>query len=435
MKLKRYILKNKMLSLFCSGNVLLFIFFIFIFTPIDVFANKLSDLVDKVIPSVVIINTNDTSAVGFIISDDGYIVTNSHVINKNSGISVTLSSTDTVNATLIGDDDILDVALLKIKTTKKLPFLEFNTENIKLGDSIFTIGNPLGVGLSVSDGIISGLNRELKFLNLNNLIQTTAITYKGSSGGPMFNDSGKVIGLMSITHSDSGIGFAIPSSLLIGAIDELKTFGFIKHGWLGVDVKEVKSDVFKSLNSTLKRGVMVVDIAKNSPAEKSGIRLSDIIISYNNKQISTSQELYSIVSSTSVNSEVTLKILRDSKIRDLKVTISEINNENNIDFYISRSINYMDMFIIPLNKEMKNKFKISANVNGLYVLFVKKDGIASKYNISEGDIILSINQETIIDDDSFSLLKKKIIKNKISSIVLLIIDKNNENKIVVIPTN
>lgn len=411
---------------------------------------NLADKFENILPSVVSISTTKTTKYdneyyensfenlesigsGFIISEDGYIITNNHVIDGADKISVKLKGSETkFPAEIIGVDEIMDIALLKLNLKTKLPFVEFDTtNNQRVGDAILVAGNPYNLGISVSTGIISGLNRNLGLSAFDNFIQTDASINKGNSGGPMFGIDGKVIGLTSAIYSPNGektsIGFAIPTSDLLPIIEELKKYGYVRRGWIGILTTATQREIFDAINTRFKSGVIITKIEKNSPADKSNLKVSDIILSYNGKRIKTPRELSLLISSTEIGSEINLNVLRNGKEFLVKVKVDEAKENYKYDEeyenILSKSIEMFDMLLTPITKESRKRFNIQEN-EGMYVLKVKKDGFANKKGIKAGDIIISINQDTILDKNTIfeNVHKARINKSKY---VFLITSKGN----------
>jgi len=412
--------------------------------------SSFSDIIENILPAVVTITStknisysdeyyeNNTDSLqsmgsGFIISDDGYVITNNHVIDGADKINIRLKGSDTdFPAEVIGVDEIMDIALLKLDLKNKLPFVEFDTsDSQRVGDFVFVAGNPYNLGISVSRGIISGLNRSLRISAFDNFIQTDASINKGNSGGPMFNTRGKVIGLASATYSPEGenigIGFAMPVTDLVPIVEELKKYGYVRRGWIGITTENVQKEVFEMLNSTLKKGAIITKIVKSSPADKSGLIVSDIITSCNGKKIKSVRDLTILISSTEIGSPVDLGILRNGKTLDVKVEVDESKESYKYDpefeSILSKSIEAFDMLLVPINKESRKKFNIQES-EGMYVLKVKKDGFASKKGIKAGDVIVSINQDPIVDENTILDNINRAQLNKLKY-VFLITSKGN----------
>ena len=286
-----------------------------------------ADLAERLIPSVVNISTlhspeneeeNDTDfqsgtpgidrffnqkgnnqvslGSGFVLSEDGYIITNNHVIDQAEEISVILSDNTKIEAELIGRDMKTDIALIKINTDKKLiPVVFGDSDKIRVGDWVLAIGNPFGLGGSVTAGIVSAKSRDIESGPYDNFIQTDASINQGSSGGPMFNMNGEVIGInsaiFSTTGASMGIGFAIPVNLAKWVVSQLKNTGEVKRGWLGIKIQPNTPEIASSLGLSSEAGALVSGLSENSPAQKSGIKAGDIILDFDGHKIDNTKKL------------------------------------------------------------------------------------------------------------------------------------------------
>ena len=331
--------------------------------------------------------------------------------------------------------------LLRYVVKNKLPYVEFDkTNNYKVGDIVIVAGNPYNLGVSVSTGIISALNRNLKMTSFDNFIQTDASINKGNSGGPMFNLRGKVIGLTSAIYSPDGsnvgIGFAMPTTDLLPLIEELKRYGYVKRGTIGITVENVQKEIFEVLDINNRRyGVIIVNVKTDSSAEKAGLLVSDIILKYNGKRVRNARELSLLIASTEIDSKVNLEVLRNNKIINISVKIEE-NKENykydpEYEALLSKAVEIFDAVLIPINKTAKKRFDIQEN-KGMYVLKTKKGGLADKKGIRTGDIILSINQDQAIDGDIILQNIHNAELNR-SKYVFVIVKSMNKNNLIFMP--
>jgi serine protease Do len=284
-------------------------------------------------PTVIQNQTIQTSiGSGFIISQDGFIATNNHVIDGAKEIIVGLNEGKKYKAKIIGKDKKTDLALLKIDAEKPLPFVEFgDSSKARIGDWVLVIGNPYGLGGSLSVGIVSANNRSVN--QGENFIQTDAAINKGNSGGPMFNIKGEVIGVNTALFSPSGgsvgIGFANPSSTAKTIIEELKEKGEIERGWIGVFVQNINDDFAKSLSLKQRKGVFVIEITIDSPAYKAGLVQGDVILKFNGIEISDMKELPKNISKTKVGQKISLLILRNNKEKTIEIEVGKMP-ENNV---------------------------------------------------------------------------------------------------------
>ena len=273
---------------------------------------------------------------GFVIDESGYIVTNNHVIGNADEIEVIFQDGTKLNAELVGNDRKVDLAVLKVESNKKLEFVKWGDSSIsKVGDWVLAIGNPFGLGGTVTAGIISAKSRDIKMGQYDSFIQTDASINRGNSGGPMFNIKGEVIGINSAIFSPSGgsvgIGFAIPAEIAAPVIDQLKKFGKTKRGWLGVRIQPVTDDIAEAYGLSEPKGALVASVTSNSPSSKSGIKPGDIILEFDGKEISKSRDLPRFVASTKIGKKVQVVVWRSNKSRSFNVILGELESFEKID--------------------------------------------------------------------------------------------------------
>ena len=268
---------------------------------------------------------------GFVIDETGYIVTNNHVIGEADQIEVVFQDETKLKAELVGRDTKVDIAVLKVNPKKRLKALKWgDSSKSKVGDWILAIGNPFGLGGTVTAGIISAKSRDIRMGQYDSFIQTDASINKGNSGGPMFNMDGDVIGINSAIFSPSGgsvgIGFAIPSAMAIDVIDQLKNFGKTSRGWLGVRIQLVTEEIAEAYGLENARGALVASVENNSPSFKAGIKPGDIILKFDEKDIKKDRDLPRIVVASKVGKNVQLEIWRANRIINLKVKLGELES-------------------------------------------------------------------------------------------------------------
>jgi serine protease Do len=269
---------------------------------------------------------------GFVIDPSGYVVTNNHVIEDADEITVILQDNTNLKAKLVGKDTKTDVALLKVETDKPLPAVKWgNSDKARVGDWIIAIGNPFGLGGTVTAGIISARARDINSGPYDDYLQTDASINRGNSGGPMFNLDGEVIGINTAIFSPSGgsigIGFAIPSSLAHNVVDQLRQFGVTKRGWLGVRIQTVTDDIAENLGLPKAKGALVAGVTEGGPAEKGGIQPGDVITAFDGKDVPDMKRLPRIVAETPIDKEATVDVWRKGKSTRLKVKVGELKEE------------------------------------------------------------------------------------------------------------
>ncbi len=385
---------------------------------------------------------------GFVIDPDGYIVTNYHVIEKSEEITVTFSDGTTAKAKVMGKDSKTDLALLKVDTKKKLPALEWaDSEKARVGDWVMAIGNPFGLGGSVSVGIISARARDINSGPFDDFIQTDAAINRGNSGGPLFNMEGKIVGVNAAIFSTSGgnigIGFAIPASMSAPVIKQLKEEGRTHRGWLGVKIQTVTAEIAESLGLKDEQGALVLDVTKDSPAAKAGVLAGDIITSFDGHDVQTMRKLPRIVADTKPGRKVPMEILRKSEKKTLLVTITELEEdedtkttessapESKKEDAISGTRKIYGIELAALNADLKKKFNIDSASGGVVIVSVDKTSDAAQKGLQRGDVITAINQEDVKDlPKAISLLEKaKEMKRKS---VLLLVSRAGDTRFVAV---
>lgn len=385
---------------------------------------------------------------GFIISNDGYIVTNSHVIMNAEKITVTFADDSKAEAKVIGSDKKTDLALLKVDIDEKLPFVRFgDSDQARVGDWVIAIGNPFGLGGSVSAGIISARARDINAGPFDDFIQTDAAINKGNSGGPLFDIDGKVIGINTAIFSPSGgsvgVGFAVPSSLAEPVIAQLKKHGHAVRAWLGVKIQTVTEEIADSIGMKEPKGALVVEISKDSPASKSKIKTGDVIIRFDGKEISTMKKLPRIVAESSIGKRVDVVVWRQGKQHTFKVTLGELEEEQEEEEkevvteesadQIKDKTMLLEMDLTKITKKIREQYVIHDDVKeGLLVVSVNRKSPAFRKGIRTGDVIVMANQnntETV--DDLQSIIKDATKKDRKS--VLLLVNRSGETLFIAVP--
>lgn len=340
---------------------------------------------------------------GFLVSADGYIVTNNHVVSGADIIHITLDAASgkprDFKATLIGADEETDLALLKIEG-KDLPFLTFgNSDNLKVGEWLLAIGNPFGLDHTVTAGILSAKGRNIHSGPFDNFLQTDASINPGNSGGPLLDMSGKVVGInTAIIASGQGIGFAIPSNMAAKIIDQIKDGKKISRGWIGVTIQDVDENAAKALGLQDQTGALVGSVLDNEPAQKAGIRDGDVILAVDDKKIEDSAALLRAIADKQPGTKAVLTVWRDGKTSEINVTLGErkaqgtaIRNprgqkqSDNVELGIT---------VRALRPEERKEMK-APEKGGLLITAVEQDKPAAEANIRSGDIILKANNQPV----------------------------------------
>ncbi len=333
---------------------------------------------------------------GFIISDDGLMVTNNHVIEKAEEITITLHDNTQLEATVLGHDPKTDLALLKIKTNRKLPFVKWgDSTKARVGDWVMAVGNPFGLGSTVTAGIISARARNINAGPYDEFIQTDAAINRGNSGGPLFNSEGEVIGIntaiFSPTGGSVGIGFAVPSDLAQPIIKQIQEFGSTKRGWLGVRFQPVTPEIAESLGIDTARGALVAEVDPKGPAKAAGIQAGDVILSYDGKEIGEKYALLRLVADTKIGRTVPVVIKRNDFRKTLNVTIANLEEAEKSGKITLSQNNKPDAVQTETIEGLKLKDNLS-DEKGVVVVDVDSASDAAVKGIKAGDIILEVNQ-------------------------------------------
>ncbi len=361
---------------------------------------------------------------GFIISDDGYIFTNNHVVENTDKILVKISDGKEYEAKIIGTDSKTDIALIKIKPDHNLAIAEIgDSDTLRVGEWVIAIGNPFGLEQTVTAGIVSAKGRVIGAGTYDNFIQTDASINPGNSGGPLFNMQGKVIGInTAIVAQGQGIGFAIPINMAKSILADLKTKGKVTRGWLGISIQDISEDIAKSINYKNSNGVLVTDVFKDDPADKAGVRVGDIITEINGKAIKDTHELLLTTATLHVGDKATVKIIRDGKELFLQIIVAERKDKPETAL-AKTSGGYFGISVQELTKDLAKQLGISQNT-GLLVTDVEEGSAADNVGIQQHDVIIQVNKIKVTSLKNYTAEMAKAIQKK--SVVLLI-KRGNSN--------
>ncbi len=345
---------------------------------------------------------------GFIVDAKGYIVTNNHVIQEADEITVILHDDTRLKAELVGRDVKTDLAVLKVKPTVKLSAVEFgDSDSARVGDWVMAIGNPFGLGGTVTAGIISARGRDINAGPYDDFIQTDASINRGNSGGPMFNLKGKLIGINTAIFSPSGgsvgIGFAIPSSTAKPVIRQLIKHGQVLRGWLGVHIQAVTEEIAETLGLKDATGALVASVIPGGPAEKAKIEAGDVILEFNDQKVTEMRRLPRIVADTEVGKTVEIEVWRNSKKMTLEAIIEELD-DSGTEVAAKTSgpkagkestVDELGLRLSPMTAKVKNKYSLDKDAKGVVVTKVDKNGPAAEKGIRPGDVIVEISQTEV----------------------------------------
>ena len=356
---------------------------------------------------------------GFIISKDGYILTNTHVVENATEIKVSLSDEKVYEAEVVGRDPKTDIALIKIKANGDLPAVSLgNSEELEVGDWVIAIGNPFGLDQTVTAGIVSAKGRVIGAGPYDNFIQTDASINPGNSGGPLFNTKGEVVGINTMIFSPSGgnvgIGFAIPVNMAKEFLPQLREKGKVTRGWLGVMIQHVTPELAESFGMSKEKGALIADVVKGSPAEVAGIKRGDIVLRYNGNDVDKMNDLSRLVAATPVGKEVELLILREGKEMRVKVKIEEMKEEKEV--VAEKGEKDLGMNVQDITPEIAGYLSLE-DTTGVIVTEVEADSPAADAEIGRGDIIKEVNRVTI---KTLSDYKKAIKATKGNKVLLLV---------------
>ena len=348
---------------------------------------------------------------GFVISEDGYIVTNNHVIESADEVEIEFFSGDRLTATVVGTDPKTDIALLKVEADVPLPFVSFgDSDTARVGDWVMAMGNPLGQGFSVSAGIVSARNRELSG-SYDDYIQTDAAINRGNSGGPLFNMDGEVIGvntaILSPNGGSIGIGFSMASNVVTKVVEQLKEFGETRRGWLGVRIQDVTEDVAEAMGMETAEGALVTDVPEG-PAKEGGMEAGDVILSFDGTEVTDTRELVRTVADTDVGKTVRVVVFREGKTQTLKITLGRREAAEGVvpaaqtddTPEAATQGEYLGMTVSSLTPELREQLEMAEDSKGLVVQDVDTLSEAYEKGMRAGDVIEEAGQQSLatLDD-------------------------------------
>ena len=368
---------------------------------------------------------------GFVISEDGYVVTNNHVVEKADEILVEFYEGDELQAEVVGTDPKTDIALLKVEADKPLPFVSFaDSDTARVGDWVMAMGNPLGQGFSVSAGIVSARNRALSG-TYDDYIQTDAAINRGNSGGPLFNMNGDVVGvntaILSPDGGSIGIGFSMASNVVTRVVDQLREYGETRRGWLGVRIQEVTEDVADAIGMDNAAGALVTDLPEG-PAAEAGIKAGDVIVSFDGKTVDDTRQLVRIVGNAEVGKTVRVVVFRDGNTKTLKVTpgrrevaegsLPADQPEGEPEEPQEQAM--MGMMLAPLDDELRSQLELGEDATGLVVKDIEGLSEAYEKGVRAGDVIAEAAQQKMRSVSDFEAQVTEAREAGRKSILLLV---------------
>ncbi|MFB0923059.1 MAG: DegQ family serine endoprotease [Alphaproteobacteria bacterium] len=386
---------------------------------------------------------------GFIISTDGLVVTNNHVIDGADEITVTLSDDTQHSAELVGRDPKTDLALLRIDADRVLPAVPFgDSTKSRVGDWVVAIGNPFGLGGTVTAGIISARQRDINQGPYDSFIQTDASINRGNSGGPMFNMDGEVIGvntaIFSPTGGSVGVGFSVPSSIVSRVISQLQQFGQTRRGWLGVRIQTVTDEIAESIGLDGTRGALVSSVTDKGPAEAGGIKAGDVILSFDSKPVDSMRELPRIVAETDIGKSVPVEVWRDERQQTVAIKIGELEEEvpvlastgprGNAVEPEEAAIDDLGVSVTSITDEMRQQFNLPNELQGVVITAVEPNSAAAEKSLRPGDVIVEVSQEEVKTPGQIAE-KIREARDADRSSVLLKINRNGDRRFVAVRIN
>jgi serine protease Do len=358
---------------------------------------------------------------GFIISSDGYILTNNHVVNGADEVMVKLSDGREVRGEIKGADEKVDLALIKINEKDQLPYAELgDSDNLEVGEWVMAIGNPFGLSHTVTAGIISAKGRVIGSGPYDDFIQTDASINPGNSGGPLFSSEGRVIGINTaiIAGGGGGIGFAIPISLAKTIVSQLRDSGKVTRGYLGIRFQPLTADLAKSFGLESDKGALIASIEKDSPAEKAGLKAGDVIVEYDGRQISEGNELPRYVAATPVDKKVRIVIFRDGVKQDILLVVGRLK-EKDADAVgdSSKESDKIGVTVEEMRKDIADRYGLRDN-KGLVITEVKPGSLAEEAGLTTGSLIVEINGHRLDAIKAYNALVALLKKGDFARLLL-----------------
>ena len=381
---------------------------------------------------------------GFVISSDGFIVTNHHVINGADQITIEFNDGSFREAVVVGSDENIDIALLKVKSETKLDFVKFGNSDVsRVGDWVMAMGNPLGQGFSVSVGIISARNRELAG-NYDDYIQTDAAINRGNSGGPLFNMTGEVVGvntaILSPNGGSIGIGFSMASNVVEPIVEQLKEFGEVRRGWLGVSIGDLNQDMADALGMDEPSGSIILEVY-DGPSKDAGLLASDVIVMFDNKKVGNSGELVRIVGDTTVGRNVDVVVLRQGERITVSVRLGQRPTNQELNARVTQpepakpNETAIDgIGLSELTDSLREEFGIDPEISGLIILSVDESSSAYENGLRVGDIITDVAQKPVNTVKEVEELVSGA-KNEGRQSILLLVRREGQPRFIVLKFN
>jgi serine protease Do len=382
---------------------------------------------------------------GFIIDPSGYIVTNNHVVDDAKDVDVTLTDGSEYSAKVIGTDSKTDLALLKVDTKKSLPYVTFgDSDKMRIGDWVMAVGNPFGLGGTVTAGIVSARGRDIHEGPYDDFLQIDAAINQGNSGGPTFSTDGSVIGINTAIFSPSGgsvgIGFAIPSNLAKPIIAELKQQGHIDRGWLGVAIQDLTPDLTKGMGLSTDKGALISSVEPGSPAAKAGLKSGDVVMRFGQHTIASPKDLSRVVADTASGSTVPVSVWREGSERTVDVTIAKLKEDvASADQAAPDSnaqtegdtVQQLGAVLAPVTPETRERFGLADNAQGVLVADLDENSALAEQGVRPGDLIERVNNRKVTSPSDISNALNEAQADNRSVAVMLIERDGNDHFVAV----
>jgi len=429
--------------------------FVMVASPSAAQERDLSDLAAKVIDAVVNIQTTRNPVVdpnsdaqgqppqgeqppprrslgsGFVIDASGIVVTNEHVIRDSAEIYVILNNGTRMPAELLGEDSYIDVAVLRVQPSTPLPVVKFaDSDQIRVGEPVMAIGNPSGLGGTVTAGIVSAKNRDIRTSPFDNFIQTDAAINRGNSGGPLFNMAGDVIGIntLGLTPSGGSIGlnFAVPANTAQPIIAQLREFGETRRGWLGVYLQDMTSEIAEALRLNPPSGVLVSGVDPRGPAAPAGMRTGDVIVKLNGQEVDDARQLQRIVAEAPVGTTVPVTVVRDGRSTELTVTLTR----REAPAPGTTAVSALGMEVSSITPELRNQLQLPRDARGVVVAAVDPGSPAGRQGIRPGTVIMEVHNEAVDSPGDFVRRVEELKAEGRRSVVILVLAANAQTRII-----
>lgn len=383
---------------------------------------------------------------GFVIDTAGVVVTNNHVIADADEINVIMNDGTKIKAELVGVDKKTDIAVLKFKPVKPLIAVKFgDSDKLRLGEWVIAIGNPFSLGGSVTAGIVSARNRDISQGPYDSYIQTDASINRGNSGGPLFNLEGEVVGvntlIISPTGGSIGLGFAVPSKTVAGVVSQLREFGELRRGWLGVRIQQVTDEIAESLGIKPARGALVAGVDDKGPAKPAGIEPGDVVVKFDGKDVKDPKDLSRVVADTAVDKEVEVVVIRKGVEETKKVKLGRLEDNEKVQQAAAKSKDepaaekpvtqkVLGLDLAALSKDLRGRYKIKDSVKGVVITGVDNASDAAEKRLSAGDVIVEVAQEAVTNTADVKKRVDQIKKDGRKSVLLMVANGDGELRFV-----